>query len=117
MDWIGDFGYMSCLKPVDGAHVAYHLSSLVLPSSLASLPDFKETLDSLYVFKRRQIKLKEIIEPAFHRQQAPSTLIHYRSGYANEQRITPTTLFTPVQKQKDNQNATATKDINDDEDM
>lgn len=114
---VGGFGYMFCLKPVDEAHIAYHLSDLVLPSSLASLPDFKETLDSLYAFKRHQIKLKKIIEPAFHRQKASSVLMHYRSGHENDQSIIPTTLFTPVRKQKDYQKITAVKAISDDEDM
>ncbi|KAG2202028.1 hypothetical protein INT47_006220 [Mucor saturninus] len=99
MDLIGGCGYMLGIKSVDGAHIAYHLGDLVLPSSLACLQDFKDILDLLYAFKKYQLMLKAIIESAYHRKQAAGTLGHYREVDLPDDIKIPETLFSPQQQQ------------------
>lgn len=86
------------IKSVLGAHIAYHLGDLVLSSSLACLQDFKDTLDLLYAFKKHQLRLKCIIEPAYHRKQATDTLGHYKEVDLPDDDKMPKTLFSPVRK-------------------
>lgn len=57
MDWFGPTGYMVELFKYKNCHVAYHISSLHLPTTLLELDDFRETVKHLYKWKTKLVEV------------------------------------------------------------
>ena len=110
--YIGNLGYVIAVKQVDSAYFVYFMGDLILPQTLGNFCDFKNTLDLLFSFKHHHQELAPIVEPAYHRKNAQSTLRKYRTTSIEKRPRSPDTFFTPVKKQR----KTKTIVINDDND-
>lgn len=91
--YIGSLGYMIAVKQVDSAYFVYCMGDLILPQTLFNFKDFKDTLDLLFAFKHHHQDLQRIVEPAYHRQIAQSTLQNYRMSSAEKRSPSPDTFL------------------------
>ncbi|KAI7847182.1 hypothetical protein BDC45DRAFT_24964 [Circinella umbellata] len=110
MDWIGNMGYVIAVKQVDSAYLVYFMGDLILPQTLGNFCDFKDTLNLLFSFKHHHQKLAVIVEPAYHRHKAQSTLRKYRTTLMEKRSPSPDTFFTPVKKQRKTKTVVITDD-------
>ncbi|KAG2207383.1 hypothetical protein INT47_006858 [Mucor saturninus] len=57
-------GYVFAIKKIAKIYVAVYLKPLSMPDYLFQLPDFVDTLDTLYSWSHHQVNLEEIVIPA-----------------------------------------------------
>ncbi|KAG2198818.1 hypothetical protein INT47_000734 [Mucor saturninus] len=60
MDWVVPKGYVFAIKKIAKIYVAVYLKPLSMPDYLFQLPDFVDTLDTLYSWSHHQVNLEEI---------------------------------------------------------
>ncbi|KAI9262634.1 hypothetical protein EDC94DRAFT_584623 [Helicostylum pulchrum] len=68
-------GYMFVVSNVD-VFVSNYMASLQLPTYIADIPDFIDTLDSFYVWKNHQIEMKDIFLVALKKKESDARLSH-----------------------------------------
>ncbi|CAO3588661.1 unnamed protein product [Absidia cylindrospora] len=120
MDWIGPVGYMFTVSPYQDVFVARLFSTLDLPSYVANLPDFIDTLDALYVWKHHHLLMKDILVPAAHRKMNRAMLDKYVSEEEDATRhpafASPHVLFSPSKRCRTSGSSYGSDDDDDDDD-
>ncbi|ORZ11501.1 hypothetical protein BCR42DRAFT_100629 [Absidia repens] len=71
MDWIGSAGYMFSVSQYKDVFVARTFANLELPTYVANIPDFIDTLDALYVWKNHHCAMKDILLPRHCQDRQP----------------------------------------------
>ncbi|CAO3646841.1 unnamed protein product [Mucor hiemalis] len=105
MDWVGSKGYTFAVKKVDDIYIALSLKTISMPIYLFQLPEFVNTLDTLYSWSHHQVKLQEVVLPAAIAKEDEDLFSEVTANnIADEGNVlgSPNVYLTPTKSRKSN---------------
>ncbi|KAG2199061.1 hypothetical protein INT46_011056 [Mucor plumbeus] len=99
MDWVGSVGYMFSVSAVEDVFVSNYNAALQLPTYIADISDFLDTLNSLYQWKNHQIAMKDILLVAMRKKENNARLASLIPAHVSQIQShgndSPNVFFTP----------------------
>lgn len=98
--YIGESGYMFFIAKFKGVFVSKYHSPLTYPYFVSDVPDFIQTLESLYEWKNHQLYIKSIVAPAYRKRLQAKKIQNFMPDDNSTPNQSPNVLFSPRKKRK-----------------